>query len=167
MIAPGLETLVADFLTRYVEFVWFIIASDDLVSRFLSAYDSSRISLSEVYGPNATFSFSANTSIPPRARIQGYHNTMPNQKKLEWTPYMTGGSRNLSRLHNVARAEQSLHIGAEEVVKKIMTLPGTKHDLTAQEKFVVEAWPVGGVLPLAGDASTVLFVCVHGEFEEG
>lgn len=130
-------------------------------------YDSSRSSLSEVYGPAATFSFSANTSIPPRARVQGHHNTMPNQKKLEWTPYMSGGSRNLSRVHNAARAEQSLHVGTDEIVKKLATLPRTKHDLSAQDKFVVDAWPVAGVLPMPGDASTVLFVSVHGEFEEG
>ncbi|GJJ08185.1 hypothetical protein Clacol_002393 [Clathrus columnatus] len=149
LIAQGLEGIVADFLTR-----------------FFLAYDSGRASLLEVYGPNATFSFSANTSIPPRARVQGHHNTMPNQKKLEWTPYVTGGSRNLSRVHNVARAEQSLHTGTDDIVKKLMALPGTKHDLSSQEKFVVDAWPVAGVLPMPGDASTVLFLSVHGEFEE-
>lgn len=132
-------------------------------------YDTSRTSLAAVYGPTASFSFSANTSIPPRARIQGHHNSaaMPNQKKLDWMPYLSNGSRNLSRLTTVARAEKSLQTGPEEIVAKLVSLPGTKHDISAQNKFVVDAWPVQGVLPLPGDASTVLFILVHGQFEEG
>ncbi|KAF8588268.1 NTF2-like protein [Ramaria rubella] len=151
LIAPGMEGFVAEFLTK-----------------FFTVYDSSRLSLTDVYGPSATFSFSANTSIPPRARIQGHHNSaaMPNQKKLEWTPYITNGSRNLSRVSTLARAEHSLHTGPEEITKKLTSLPGTRHDISAQEKFVVDAWPVQGVLPAPGDAGTVLFITVHGQFEE-
>jgi nuclear RNA export factor len=92
---------------------------------------------------------------------------MPNQKKLEWTQYLTSGSRNLSRMNTVARAEKSLQTGPKEIVAKLSSLPGTRHDITAQDKFVVDAWPVHGVLPLPGDASTVLFISVHGQFEEG
>ncbi|KIJ52465.1 hypothetical protein M422DRAFT_43325 [Sphaerobolus stellatus SS14] len=151
LIAPGIEGFVAEFLTR-----------------FFTAYDSARPSLADVYGPNATFSFSANTSIPPRARVQGHHNSasMPNQKKLEWSPYMANGSRNLSRVHTLQRAEQSLHTGPDDIVKKMTSLPGSRHDITAQDKFVVDAWPIQGVLPVPGDASTVLFITVHGQFEE-
>ncbi|KAF8501233.1 hypothetical protein BU17DRAFT_78428 [Hysterangium stoloniferum] len=150
LIAPGMEGFVADFLTK-----------------FFTLYDTARSSLAEVYGPNATFSFAANTSIPPRARIQGYHysTAMPNQKKLEWSQWLTG-SRNLSRLHNAQRAEQSLHTGTEDVIRKVLSLPGTKHDIAAVEKFVVDAWPVQGVLPAPADASTVLLITVHGQFEE-
>jgi len=150
LIAPGMEGFVAEFLTR-----------------FFTLYDTARSSLAEVYGPNATFSFAANTSIPPRARIRGYHHsaTMPNQKKLEWPPWLTG-SRNLSRLHNAQRAEQSLHTGMEGIIQKLLSLPGTKHDIAAVEKFVVDAWPVQGVLPGPADANTVLLITVHGQFEE-
>lgn len=132
-------------------------------------YDTSRASLADVYGPTASFSFAANTSIPPRARVQGHHNStaLPNQRKLDWTPYITQGSRNLSRVSNLTRAEKSLHTGAEEIVGKLTLLPGTRHDIGAQEKFVVDAWPVQGVLPAPGDASTILFITVHGQFEEG
>lgn len=92
---------------------------------------------------------------------------MPNQKKLEWTPYIAHGSRNLSRVNTLARAEKSLHTGPDEIVGKLTSLPGTRHDISAQDKFVVDAWPVQGVLPLPGDASTVLFITVHGQFGEG
>ncbi|KAF8529914.1 hypothetical protein JB92DRAFT_2860242 [Gautieria morchelliformis] len=151
LIAPGMQAFVAEFLTK-----------------FFTIYDTSRMSLADVYGPVASFSFSANTSIPPRARIQGHHNSaaMPNQKKLEWTPYIAHGSRNLSRVNTLARAEKSLHTGPDEIVGKLTSLPGTRHDINAQEKFVVDAWPVQGVLPLPGDASTVLFITVHGQLEE-
>jgi nuclear RNA export factor len=91
---------------------------------------------------------------------------MPHQKKLEWTQWITG-SRNLSRLHNAQRAEQSLHTGTEDVIRKLTSLPSTKHDIAAAEKFVVDAWPVQGVLPGPADASTVLLITVHGQFEEG
>jgi len=151
LIAPGMEGFVAEFLTK-----------------FFTVFDTSRASLVDVYGPSATFSFSANTSIPPRARIQGHHNSaaMPNQKKLEWTPYIAKGSRNLSRINTLSRAEQSLHTGAAEIVAKLTSMPRTRHDIGAAEKFVVDAWPVQGVLPAPGDASTVLFITVHGQFEE-
>ena len=168
LIAPGMESFVAEFLTKFVSRRQVLLCLVDVHVRFFTALDTSRASLVDVYGPSATFSFSANTSIPPRARIQGYHSSaaMPNQRKLEWPPYIEG-SRNLSRVATVIRAEQSLHTGAGDIVTKLISLPGTRHDIATQEKFVVDAWPVRGVLPAPEDASTVLFITVHGEFEEG
>jgi len=169
VIAPGIEGFVAEFLTRYVTMCISSEIDSHSFRRFFTAYDTSRAGLADVYGPNASFSFSANTGIPPRARVQGHHNSpaMPNQRKLLWPPYLDNGSRNLSRVHTTQRAEQSLHIGPTDIVQKMASLPGSRHDITAQEKFVVDAWPVHGVLPAPGDASTVLFITVHGQFEEG
>lgn len=55
----------------------------------------------------------------------------------------------------------TLHIGAEEVMKSMMMLPKTQHDVAgAPEKFCVDAWPVG-----QGEAMQ-LFISVHGQFVE-
>ena len=90
---------------------------------------------------------------------------MPNQKKLEWPPWLTGGaggSRNLGRMGGrMDKMVNSLHVGAEEAVKSMMSLPNTLHDVGgAPDQFCVDAWPVG-----SGEAMT-LFISVHGQFVE-
>ena len=90
---------------------------------------------------------------------------MPNQKKLEWAPWLNGGlggSRNLSRVggreHKVIR---TLHVGGEEAVKAMVALPSTKHDVGGSpEKFCLDAWPT----PYAD--GTALFMSLHGQFAE-
>ena len=119
------------------------------------------MALVDVYAPNATFSFSALTAIPDRARIQGFHTSkaMPNQKKLEWTTWLKG-SRNLTRTAGESTIRR-LHTGPEEILKVIVDFPKTTHDLSGDPgKFSRDAWPVA-----QGD-STLLFTTVHGEFAE-
>ncbi|KAI0690620.1 hypothetical protein BC835DRAFT_1363567 [Cytidiella melzeri] len=139
----------------------------NFLMRFFPLYDNQRAALVDAYHPSATFSFSANTAIPARARIEGYHTSkdMPNQKKLEWPQWLTGGnggSRNLSRMGgNAEKMEKSLHVGGEEAVKAMAHLPSTRHDVaTSPEKFCVDAWPVSH-----GDG-TALFISLHGQFAE-
>jgi len=128
--------------------------------RFFTLFDSNRAELMDVYHTSATFSFSANTSIPPRARIQGLHSSLPNQKKLEWGVLLTGGSggsRNLSRVVDVEKMAKSLHIGRENVLRSIQDLPITEHNISgAPETFCLDAWLTG----------SSLFVTVHGQFTE-
>lgn len=132
----------------------------EFLTRFFTLFDSQRPELLDVYHPAATFSFSANTSIPPRARIQGLHSTLPNQKNLKWDVWLgggNGGSRNLTRVGNVDKMAQSLHLGRENVIQSILGLPKTKHDITgAPSAFCLDGW-------LAG---STLFVTVHGQFTE-
>lgn len=144
------------------------------MNRFFPLFDTSRAALASVYAPNATFSYSVNTDIPARARVRGYHYSkeMPNQRKLEWPPWLFprgkdgGGSRNLTRLGGgqaLERVVRSLHIGPEEIVKAMLDLPVTSHRIAGgeAERFVVDAWPVG-----QGE-EMLLFVSIHGEFAEG
>ncbi|TFK27812.1 NTF2-like protein [Coprinopsis marcescibilis] len=142
---------------------------DDLVSRFLARFfnyfDSQRDALVPVYAPNATFSYSINTSIPQRAKMQSFHHTMPNQKKLEWSKWLNvpgGGSRNLSRISGgIEKAVKSLHFGGEDAVKAMKGLPNTRHDITGPpEKFSLDAFPV----PIGQGMG--LLVTLHGEFTE-
>ena len=155
--------LVSGFLTRWgrPRIRASVFTALTIHSRFFTLFDTQRSELSDVYHPAATFSFSANTSIPPRARIQGLHSTLPNQKNLKWDVWLgggNGGSRNLSRVGNVDKMAQSLHLGRENVVQSIAGLPKTKHDIAgAPSAFCLDGW-------LAG---STLFVTVHGQFTEG
>lgn len=137
---------------------------------FYNTLDNQRAALVDVYGPTSTFSFSANTNIPARARIEGFHSSrdMPNQRKLEWTPWLSGGiggSRNLSRIGGgggLDKTVKSLHIGGEQVVKALLDLPGTRHDIGGPpEKFSVDSFPV-----VHGEGMGLLLV-IHGQFTEG
>jgi nuclear RNA export factor len=126
------------------------------------------VALREVYAPTATFSFSANTAIPIRARIQGWHSSkdLPNQRKLEWATWLNGGkggSRNLDRLRGgLERVVNTLHVGSENVMQAMMELPGTKHDIGGPpNEFCVDAFPVP-----QGEVMNLL-VSIHGKFAEG
>ncbi|KAI0267684.1 NTF2-like protein [Gloeopeniophorella convolvens] len=133
-------------------------------ARFFPLFDSQRAALSDAYNEFATFSFQANTSIPARARIQGFHSSkeMPNQRNLEWSPWLSAGSRNLSRVAGlVDKILKSMHVGREQVLSAITSLPPTKHDIAgAAEKFCIDAWPV------THDNRTSLFLSIHGQFVE-
>lgn len=130
---------------------------------FFGALDTQRPLLINAYDPAATFSFSANTTIATRARLQGFHNSMPNQTKLNWKPWISNGSRNLTRINGgFDRTVKSLHIGAEDAVKALMELPRTKHDIGGPpEKFCLDSFPV-----VHGQGMGLLLT-VHGQFTEG
>ncbi|GJE96575.1 NTF2-like protein [Phanerochaete sordida] len=139
----------------------------NFLMRFFPLYDNQRSALIDAYDPNATFSFSANTAIPTRARLEGFHSSkeMPNQKKLEWPPWLNGGrggSRNLSRMAGGGEKQvKTLHVGGEEAVKAMVELPSTKHEVsTAPEKFCIDAWPTSHA------GGTALFMTLHGQFTE-
>ncbi|KAG7089928.1 hypothetical protein E1B28_011560 [Marasmius oreades] len=137
----------------------------NFLMRYFSLFDTNRAALQSVYDSTARYSFAVNTSIPERARTQGLHTRLPNQKKLEWTQWLsnsTGGSRNLMRLGNsVEKQEQRLFIGGQAIVNSFQGLPQTKHDLSGPaEKFSVDCFPVAhaGIMGL--------LTMVHGEFTE-
>ena len=85
--------------------------------------------------------------------------------KTNWVPWLnsSGGSRNLSRLAGgLERTINSLHIGPEDIIKTLNSLPATRHEVGGSpEKFCIDAWPIQ-----QGDRM-LLFVTVHGEFVEG
>lgn len=134
------------------------MGAKSLFRRFFKLFDDERAALAEVYSDHATFSFQAQTSIPARARIQGFQHKLPNQTKLEWSPWLASGSRNLMRVsQQPGKLLSSMHFGRDAAVSTVMKLPGTKHDITGSaEKFCLDAWPV----------AETLFLSVHGQFEE-
>ncbi|KAG6884983.1 hypothetical protein C0993_006815 [Termitomyces sp. T159_Od127] len=158
---PSASTFPVEMGPSFITGVDGSIVSNFLV-RFFNAMDTQRNLLLDAYDPNATFSFSANTTIAARARVQGFHTSLPNQKKLSWGDWLAGGSRNLQRVGtDFDRALSSLHVGAENAVKALLALPRTKHDITGPpEKFCLDSFPV-----LLGQG-TGLLLTVHGQFTE-
>ncbi|KAG6816643.1 hypothetical protein H0H87_004389 [Tephrocybe sp. NHM501043] len=159
--APTASTFPVEMGPSFITGVDGGLVSNFLV-RFFNAMDTQRTLLLDAYDPNATFSFSANTTIAARARAQGFHNTLPNQKKLTWADWIGGGSRNLSRVGtDFDRSLSSLHIGAEDAVKALCKLPGTKHDITGPpEEFCLDSFPV-----VHGQGMGLLLT-IHGQFTE-
>lgn len=88
---------------------------------------------------------------------------MPNQRNLEWSPWLGAGSRNLNRVAGVVdKMLKSIHVGREDILKAMPSLPQTKHDIVgAAEKFCVDAWPV------TREDRTTLFLSIHGQLVEG
>lgn len=143
-------------------------ANFDSLTRYLPLFDTQRGALLDVYHPSATFSFSANTAIPTRARIEGFHSSpsMPNQRKLDWTAWLQGGlggSRNLSRLAGgLEKMTKTLHIGSVQIIEAMTNLPATRHEITSSpDRFCVDAWPI------PHGEGMGLFVTLHGQFTEG
>lgn len=87
---------------------------------------------------------------------------MPNQRKLEWRPWLDNGSRNLSRVGGDAQKMLgNLHIGGDQIVKVLANLPATKHDISGPpEKFCLDSFPV------PHGQSMGLLLVVHGQFTE-
>ncbi|KZS94226.1 NTF2-like protein [Sistotremastrum niveocremeum HHB9708] len=132
--------------------------------RFFAAFDADRSSLRPAYAPNATFSVSANTAIPIRARIEGLHTSpdYPNQTKLTWSGWLPN-HRNLARYRDDSRSFVSLHTSGDDIISNFQKLPSTKHDLSKPENICLDAWPVPNMLP---DNGAVLFITLHGQFAE-
>ena len=140
-------------MLRFIRFVSCPCSDTTGTFSFFPLFDQQRAVLVEAYAENATFSFSAVTNIPDRARVQGFHSSrdFPNQKKLEWATWLSRGSRNLARIGGTTGAGKiikSLHIGKDEILRAMAELPRTHHDVAGNpDKFCVDAWPVGqGVL---------------------
>jgi hypothetical protein len=77
------------------------------------------------------------------------------------------GNRDLSRGPSIELATRTLKTGPDEIGKTFNAMVGTKHTIEQQEKYVVDAWAVGDILPGNAEQSATLFITVHGEFLEG
>jgi nuclear RNA export factor len=165
LIAGVNGSLITSFFARYAFILPSCRVSFHSTLRFFPLFDTQRAALSNVYNEFATFSFQANTSIPARAKIQGfqYSKEMPNQRYLEWSPWLGAGSRNLSRVAGaVDKMLKSIHVGREDTLSAMSSLPKTKHDIVgAAEKFCIDAWPI------THEDRTTLFLSIHGQFVEG
>ncbi|KAL1727844.1 hypothetical protein EV714DRAFT_253365 [Schizophyllum commune] len=137
---------------------------NNFLMRYFPTFDNQRAGLIDVYDDASYFSYSVNATIPIRARIQGLHYKMANNKKLVWNNWFTaveGGSRNLNRLQGGEMTHRSLHTGPQAIMETLCKLPGTRHDMAStSEKFCIDAFPV------KHGTSMALMLVVHGEFTE-
>jgi len=87
---------------------------------------------------------------------------MPNQRKLEWGTWLGAGSRNLNRISgDPQKTVGNLHIGPEQIVKVLVGLPPTRHEINGPpDKFCLNAFPV------PHGQSMGLLVALHGQFTE-
>lgn len=87
---------------------------------------------------------------------------MPNQRKLEWKTWVDTGSRNLNRIGGDPRKTlENLHIGGDQIVKILVNLPATRHDISGPpEKFCLDSFPV------PHGQNMGLLLTVHGQFTE-
>ncbi|KAF8907245.1 hypothetical protein CPB84DRAFT_1813529 [Gymnopilus junonius] len=161
---PNATTFPFDMNPSFVTGVVPFLLTTSLSSSFFNAFDSQREALIHAYHPSATFSFSANTSIPARARLVGFHSSrdMPNQRKLDWRIWLDSGSRNLNRIGtDPKKIKEDLHVGNEKIVKALKGLPGTRHEIGGPaERFSIDAFPV------PHGQTTGLLVILHGQFTE-
>lgn len=158
--------LISEFLIRYVAVhILRYFSSLTSNSSFFNTFDTQRDALESVYDTSSTFSFSANTSIPTRARQAGLHTSaaLPNQRKLTWGAWIGSGSRNLSRVGVTAQQlVQDLRVGHQQIVEFIKKLPGTRHNINGPtEKFCLDSFPV------PHGQMTGLLLTLHGQFSEG
>lgn len=82
---------------------------------------------------------------------------------MKWPGWLAGGlggSRNLSKL-NAEKQIKSLHVGNDQILKALLDLPSTNHDIGGPpEKFCLDAFPV-----VHGNGMGLLLT-VHGQFTE-
>ncbi|CEP11631.1 hypothetical protein [Parasitella parasitica] len=112
------------------------LAALDLLSKFFPLFDSNRASLIDLYDAQAIFSATcSNGSSFQQQNTWGSGQTPPRQR---------------------------LVLGGENIIKRLLQLPPTVHDLSSADNFVTDAWQTPG----SQNYPVVLFLTVHGGFRE-
>ncbi|KAI8643170.1 hypothetical protein BD408DRAFT_415388 [Parasitella parasitica] len=112
------------------------LAAQDLLSKFFPLFDSNRASLIDLYDAQAVFSVTcSNGGSFQQQNTWGSGQTPPRQR---------------------------MAMGGENIVKRLLQLPPTVHDLSSVDNFVMDAWQTPG----SQNHPVVLFLTVHGGFKE-
>lgn len=112
------------------------LASQDLLSKFFPLFDSNRGSLIDLYDAQAIFSTT-------------FSNNGTYQQQNTW------GSAQIT-------PSQRMVVGGENIIKRLLQLPPTVHDLSSADNFITDAWQTPG----SQTHPVVLFLTVHGGFSE-
>ncbi|KAK9324166.1 hypothetical protein V1517DRAFT_272403 [Lipomyces orientalis] len=128
----------------------------DFLGKFFQVYDTDRSQLMPLYDNLSLFSLSLNTGVPRDLSARD------NQGIQNWSSYIPI-SRNLTRVTTSNTRQNRLALGQDQILQLLRKIPPSKHDLSAPEKFAIEAWTARG-LRAPEDAGIMLIV--HGEFEE-
>ncbi|KAL9554098.1 hypothetical protein MBANPS3_002964 [Mucor bainieri] len=112
------------------------LAAQDLLSKFFPLFDTNRGSLIDLYDAQAIFSTT-------------FSNGGTYQQQNTW------GSGQIT-------PSQRMVFGGESIVKRLLQLPPTVHDLSSADNFITDAWQTPG----SQNHPVVLFLTVHGGFNE-
>ncbi|KAI7899933.1 uncharacterized protein BX663DRAFT_440240 [Cokeromyces recurvatus] len=111
------------------------LAVQDLLSKYFPLFDSNRASLLDLYDSQAIFSVVFSQGNPHQRSVWGDSQASPRQRMV---------------------------FGNENIIKRLIQLPATVHDLSSADKFITDAWQTTG----SQAHPIVLFLTVHGEFNE-
>ncbi|KAI9470872.1 MAG: hypothetical protein EXX96DRAFT_586033 [Benjaminiella poitrasii] len=111
------------------------LAAQDLLSKYFPLFDSNRPSLLDLYDNQAVFSVVFSKGSPQQRNLWGDSQVAPSRRMV---------------------------FGNENIIKRLVQLPGTSHDLSSADKFMTDAWQTAG----SQAHPVVLFLTVHGEFNE-
>jgi len=103
------------------------------------------------------------SAVPPRAKVAGYQQILPNQKSLTFDKLKKQNHRNLAHT-GPTRWSKSLIVATDETKLSRWLkedLPGTRHPLDEESKWMYD---VIGMDPVNGVGRIMLIV--HGEFAE-
>ncbi|KAK4509713.1 uncharacterized protein ATC70_007015 [Mucor velutinosus] len=112
------------------------LAAQDLLSKFFPLFDSNRGSLIDLYDAQAIFTTT-------------FSNSGTYQQQNTW------GSGQIT-------PSQRMVVGSESIIKRLLQLPPTVHDLSSADNFITDAWQTPG----SQNHPVVLFLTVHGGFNE-
>lgn len=112
------------------------LAAQDLLSKFFPLFDTNRASLIDLYDDQAIFSVT-------------FSNGGTYQQQNTW------GSGQIT-------PSQRMVLGGENIIKRLLQLPPTIHDLSSADNFITDAWQTPG----SQKHPVVLFLTVHGGFNE-
>ncbi|KAI8082080.1 hypothetical protein BDF21DRAFT_338291 [Thamnidium elegans] len=107
----------------------------DLLSKFFPLFDTNRAGLVDLYDSQAIFSVVFSNGTYQQQNVWGSNQVSPAQRMV---------------------------FGNENIVKRLLSLPATVHDLSRADNFVTDAWQTTG----SQAYPVVLFLNVHGEFVE-
>ncbi|KAF9086720.1 nuclear mRNA export, poly(A)+RNA binding protein [Mortierella sp. AD031] len=148
-----------------------------IVLEFLMGYfklfDTDRKYAGHLYDCRATFSCSVipiESSMQQQQQAQeqqqrGGHgqqnqqNNTPARRQV-WLEYLPR-SRNLLTTKDLSKRVSSLYVGNDAITQTLLRFPETRHDMSNESKFCVDAWQTGGLL-----RDVCIYASVHGEYEE-
>ncbi|KAI7873447.1 uncharacterized protein EV154DRAFT_540537 [Mucor mucedo] len=111
------------------------LAAQDLLSKYFPLFDTNRTGLLDLYDTQAIFSVVFSNGTYQQQNVWGSSQLNPAQR---------------------------MAFGNENIVKRLLSLPTTVHDLSRADNFVLDAWQTAG----SQAHPVVLFLSVHGEFVE-
>lgn len=135
------------------------IATQDLLSKYFPLFDSNRTGLLELYDEQAIFSVTFSNGTYQQQNVWG--SSQGKKKKIVFNRFTYKKKKTKNRII-IVPPSQRMVFGNQNIIKRLLSLPATVHDLSRADNFVTDAWQTPG----SQNYPVVLFLIVHGEFTE-